>query len=46
MIISGGVDNCDPNPCQNGGSCTDGVNTHTCDCVEGFTGDNCEDDGK
>ena len=36
------IDNCDPNPCQNGGACTDGVNTHTCTCVAGFEGDNCE----
>ena len=38
------VDNCDPNPCQNDGNCTDGVNSFTCDCVDGFSGDNCEVD--
>ncbi|XP_038052310.1 neurogenic locus notch homolog protein 2-like [Patiria miniata] len=35
-------DNCDPNPCMNGGSCTDGVNSYVCTCVEGFTGNDCE----
>ena len=33
---------CYPNPCQNGGACTDGANTYTCECAEGFNGTNCE----
>ena len=37
------IDNCSPNPCQNNGICTDGVNSYTCDCSgTGFTGDICE----
>ncbi|XP_035687857.1 brevican core protein-like [Branchiostoma floridae] len=36
------VDECASNPCQNGGTCTDGLNRYTCECVAGFTGDNCE----
>ena len=35
--------NCDPNPCQNGGICEDLVNTYLCNCEPGFTGYNCED---
>ena len=35
------IDNCDPNPCVNGGVCTDGINSYTCTCAEGFTGENC-----
>ena len=35
------VNDCSPNPCQNGGTCTDGVNSYTCSCAAGFTGDNC-----
>ena len=31
----------DPNPCQNGGSCTDGVNNYTCECAKDFTYENC-----
>lgn len=33
---------CEPDPCQNGGTCVDGSNTHTCECVDGFGGDDCE----
>jgi len=36
------IDDCNPNPCENGGNCTDGVNTFTCDCEEDFTGMRCE----
>ena len=36
------VDECSPDPCQNGGSCTDGINSYTCSCVAGYTGTNCE----
>ncbi|MFE8596283.1 LamG-like jellyroll fold domain-containing protein [Archangium violaceum] len=33
---------CSPNPCQNGGTCVDGVNSYTCQCPSGWTGTNCE----
>ena len=35
------IDDCDPNPCINNGTCTDGVDSFTCNCVNGFTGVNC-----
>jgi hypothetical protein len=35
------IDNCDPNPCWNGGNCTDKVNDYTCECVPGYTDKDC-----
>ncbi|XP_070205243.1 fibropellin-1-like isoform X2 [Littorina saxatilis] len=33
---------CASNPCQNGGSCSDGLGFFTCACLSGFLGDRCE----
>lgn len=35
------IDDCDPDPCQNGGTCTDGVNSFNCACTTGFSGPTC-----
>ena len=36
------IDECASSPCQNGGTCTDAVNSYTCACVDGYNGDDCE----
>ena len=36
------IDECASSPCQNGGSCNDGINEYTCGCVAGYTGYECE----
>ena len=36
------VNDCMPNPCENGGNCTDGVNEYLCTCITGYTGTDCE----
>ena len=36
------IDECSSDPCINGGSCSDEVNAHSCDCVAGYTGEDCE----
>lgn len=33
-----------PDPCHNGGSCSDGVGTFFCECLAGFRGPKCEED--
>ncbi|XP_013401556.1 uncharacterized protein LOC106167348 [Lingula anatina] len=36
------VDQCTSGPCQNGGTCTDGLFSYSCACVYGFSGTSCE----
>ncbi|KAK2186502.1 hypothetical protein NP493_198g04025 [Ridgeia piscesae] len=36
------IDQCASNPCQNLGTCVDGVQRYTCSCPPGYTGPNCE----
>ena len=36
------IDECAPEPCQNGGVCVDGIAAYTCNCVAGYVGENCE----
>ena len=36
------TDECSSDPCQNGGTCTDDVNSYSCACVAGYTGEDCE----
>ena len=35
------INECTPNPCENGGTCIDLVNAYSCACVPGYTDDNC-----
>ena len=35
------VNECTSNPCENGGTCTNGQNHFTCRCVDGWTGVDC-----
>ena len=36
------IDECQSNPCQNGGVCTDAVGLFNCECLSGYEGDMCE----
>ena len=40
--LSSDIDECAPIPCQNGGTCSDGVNGYICTCDAGYEGTNCE----
>ena len=42
IFVLSDIDECSSNPCQNGGTCTDGVNSYSCACVAGTSGVNCE----
>ena len=36
------VNECASNPCQNAGSCVDGLLSYSCMCAQGLEGDDCE----
>ena len=36
------TDNCDPQPCQNGGTCTPLPAGYNCSCPHGYEGSQCE----
>ena len=41
-LLSPDIDECLTKPCQHDGTCTDGINSYTCSCQNGYTGVNCE----
>lgn len=41
-VLEGAPLPCDSSPCQNGGTCTNGMVDYSCACPSGWTGDNCE----
>ena len=36
------INDCLGSPCNNGGTCKDGLATYSCTCPQGFTGTDCE----
>ena len=36
------IDECDSKPCQNNATCIDLVNSYRCQCIAGYTGNQCE----
>ncbi len=41
-ILFSDIDYCDSNPCQNGATCNDLINSYVCVCVDGYIGLNCQ----
>ena len=35
------IDDCVNHTCANGGLCVDGINTYSCNCSAGYTGERC-----
>ena len=42
LIFYQDIDDCIENPCNNNGSCVDGIASYNCVCPPGFTGADCE----
>ena len=42
ISVTENINECESNPCQNGGVCTDNVNGYTCSCADGYNGTDCE----
>ena len=36
------INECDSEPCLNGGNCTDRLNAYSCECLSGWDGHSCE----
>ena len=36
------INECESEPCQNNGVCTNAINAVTCQCADGFAGEKCE----
>ena len=35
------IDECASNPCKNGGTCIENIGGYSCDCPDGYAGENC-----
>ena len=42
LLCFSDINECSSNPCRNGGTCRDGVNSYTCNCVAGYKGVHCQ----
>ena len=41
-VIISDIDECASNPCDIGGTCYDLINGYRCQCVDGYTGEQCQ----
>ena len=42
-ICETNIDDCETNPCENGGECHDGIDVYTCECTSDWMGETCEE---
>ena len=38
------IDECESSPCQNNATCTDSFGSYRCECMDGYSGSNCNED--
>ena len=42
IVLFSDINECDSDPCENGGSCENSIGSFMCTCVAGYEGDTCE----
>ena len=42
LFIITELNKCIPNPCRNGATCVRAINSYSCQCVAGYTGQDCQ----
>ena len=42
IFLISDINECDSNPCLNGATCVNNLNSYSCTCVPGYEGDQCE----
>ena len=42
LYVFADINDCVGVTCNNGGSCNDGLNLYTCQCIAGYTGTHCD----
>jgi len=42
LVNAGADDKCNGVICKNNGTCVDDINSYHCECIPGFTGDECQ----
>ena len=42
LLFNSEINECDSNPCQNGGTCKDDIASFSCSCPTGYEGDQCQ----
>ncbi|XP_060600762.1 delta-like protein A, partial [Ruditapes philippinarum] len=42
VLVSKNIDECEPRPCMNGGTCANLINAYSCSCPNGYSGKNCQ----
>ena len=42
FVVAIDINECAGDPCLNGGTCTDGINAFSCQCVAGYEGSTCD----
>ena len=43
FYLSADINECENDPCQNGATCVNSPGSYSCNCADGYTGDQCQE---